>query len=399
MKRENTTNYKRRTIKLLIVAGVLATIFITLLLLKTSVDVSEWIAKNISRTWISVASRISGALPFSLYELFLYVAIITLITLLTFAVVFLCKRLTSRGCAYLAVIAVICLSFCDVYTLTAGFSYNRTDVDVPCLNKEYLTSADEAEFFETFEFMMDDFNSLAKAMKRDENGRTISPYTHAALSDKFTEEYKRLKSDYFSEYTPRVKTILSKTIMSHMHITGVFFAPFGEANVNPLTPSSDMPVTMAHELAHSKGAMRESDANLVAYYITITSNDEYIRYSGYKACYSYMLTIAYNMDAERASAIADKIDVSVRKERIANSQFWAKYSLLDDITDWFNDIYLKLQGQKDGSDSYFEPVVPPSVVEPGTPSGGESGGAEVVYGLNVTQRMILQAIENRKNGL
>ena len=32
-----------------------------------------------------------------------------------------------------------------------------------------------------------------------------------------------------------------------------------------------------------------------------------------------------------------------------------QYKVLDDIGDFFNDIYLKLQGQKDGTDSYVEP--------------------------------------------
>ena len=34
--------------------------------------------------------------------------------------------------------------------------------------------------------------------------------------------------------------------------------------------------------------------------------------------------------------------------------FWNKYDLLSKISDFFNDLYLKLQGVEDGSDSYVD---------------------------------------------
>ncbi|MBR2967213.1 MAG: DUF3810 domain-containing protein [Clostridia bacterium] len=380
MRRERTQNYKRKAIRLLIAAGILAAILATLLILRTNATVSEWMVVNVSRAWIVFFSKISSIFPFSLYETFLYVAIISLVSLLTVAIVFFCKRDAARAVVYLLIICIVGLSFGNVYTLSAGFAYYRSEVDVPVIQEEYFTAVDKEEIFAIAEFMVQDFNAVALAMERDEDGRTVSPYTHSELSDKLIQEYQRLDSEYFSEYTPNVKAIASKKIMSHMQITGVFFAPFGEANVNPLTPDSDIPVTMAHELAHAKGAMRESDANLVAYYITITSDDEYLRYCGYKACYQYIFNVVNNFDQAEANRLYDSLDISIKKEWKLNNEFWRGFTLLEDITEWFNDIYLKLQGQKDGVGSYNDPIIPPSEeIVPGGSGSGADGGETIRF--------------------
>lgn len=398
MKRENTTNYKRVAKRLLIAAVILAAILVLLLILRTNSTVSEWMATNVSREWIVFFSKISSVFPFSLYETFLYVIIIMFIALVTTSVVLFCKRYKARAIVYLLVIVIVGISFADIYTLSAGFAYNRGEVDVPVIEEEYFTVANEEEIIELAEFLVEDFNAVARAVERDKDGRTISPYSHAELSDVIAKEYERLDDEYFSAYTPKVKAIASKNIMSHMQITGVFFAPFGEANVNPLTPDSDMPVTMAHELAHAKGVMRESDANLVAYYVTITSEDEYLRYCGYKACYRYLFSVVSSFDGRESNRLYDSLDDSIKKEWELNKEFWSNYTLLDKISDFFNDIYLKLQGQKEGSNSYNDPIIPPSVEfvpDDSGDSGGTGGEAVTIYSLNFTQRMIIEALRER----
>ena len=409
MRRKKAVSYKKRAINMLIAAGALAAFLALLLILRTNTSVSEWMASNVSRGWISVFSRITGIFPFSLYETFLYVAIIGGIALTVAAIVFFCKKNAARAVTYLLVILLIGVSFGDIYTLTAGFAYYRGDVDVPYYDSEFLGDAHKEELLAVVEYMMEDFNAVSALMERDEEGRTISPYTHRELSDKLKEEFKRLDSDYFSSFTPSAKKITSKNIMSNMHITGVFFAPFGEANVNPNTPASDMPVTMAHELAHAKGVMRESDANLVAYWLTITSDDPYLRYSGYNACYYKLLSVVSFYDSHSEDKTEDNymrllsmMDRKIVAEELLNYEFWEKFKLLDKITEAFNDFYLKLQGQKDGTGSYVEPTLPPGeIVTPNPNPGGDVGGSggdkvEYVYNLNYVQRMILRAVTERK---
>ncbi|MBE5730674.1 MAG: DUF3810 domain-containing protein [Clostridiales bacterium] len=400
MKQKKKIDYKRKAIRLLIAAGVLAAILVLLLILRSVQSISEWMASVVSRRWIEAASRIFGLIPFSVYELFLYVAIISLITLVVLAIICFCRKSGARGVSFLLTVVIIGLSFGNVYTLSAGFSYYRAEVDVPAYERAFFTEDDKDYVIRLAEEFFADFNEVARTVERDEDGRTVLPYTISELSGLFAEEYKRLNSDYFLDYTPKAKAIVSKNIMSHMHITGVFFAPFGEANINPLTPACSMPVTVAHELAHAKGVMREDEANLVAYWVTVTSDNPYLRYSGYRACYSYMFNIVSYFDSDKANELYASIDECIKKEWTLSAEFWSQYTLLHDITDWFNDLYLKLQGQKEGTGSYNESVIPPGEVE--VPSGGEEGGGAgggtqtvQAFFLNNVQRMLVQAISER----
>ena len=393
-------NYKHTIFGMLIAAGGLAVLLTVLLLMRTNSTIAEWMASNYSRAWISIFSRITSIFPFSLYETLLYVVILGAIAFIVTAIVFFCKKNPLRAVTYLLVILLVGLSIGNVYTVSAGFAYYRDEPDIPLHQTSIFTDDNIIEVVEAAIFMMDDYNRLADAMERDESGRTISPYTHAQLASKLKEEYKRLDgSDYFSSFTPRAKTITSKKIMSHMHITGVFFAPFGEANVNPLTPAMDMPVTMAHELAHAKGAMRESDANLVAYWLAITSDDEYLRYSGYSSCYYRLLYVLLdydmNNDTNLYGELISSLNPKIRREILLNNEFWNSYDLLDKIADALTDLYLKLQGQKNGTGSYVEPTIPPDTVITPDPDGGDDK-IEVIYYLNNVQRMILRAVEERK---
>lgn len=377
-----------------IAAGVLAVILSLLLILRSNETVSEWMASTISRGWIAVFSRISSVFPFSLYELFLYVVIIGIIALIVTAIVFFCKKKAMRAVTYLLVILLIGLSFGDVYTLSAGFSYYRSEPDLPYYEAEFLKESDKDEIIAIAEYMMNDFNDLASRMERDEEGRTVSPYSFYELSDKLAMEYERLESDYFSGYTPRAKKITSKNIMSHMRMVGVFFAPFGEANVNPNESSYRMPATIAHELAHAKGVMRENEANLVSYWLTVTSDDDYIRYSGYNECYDVLLEIVSFYDREKASELYSRLSPLVVKEWRVQQEFWRQFDLLDKITAKFYEFYLKLQGQNSGMGSYEEPTLPPSDVIVPDP-GGDGEITERVYNLNYTQKMMIKAVKDK----
>lgn len=386
-------NYKKRVFGLLIALGALVVLLALMLILRTSTSVSEWMASNVSRGWISFFSVITGIFPFSLYEFLLYVAIIGGIALLITAIVLFCKHKALRAVSFLLIFAIIGVGFGNIYTLAAGFTYYRGEPDLPMSATTEIHETEADEFFALAEFMVDDFNAVAARMQWDEEGRMVSPYSFSELAKKLRSEYERLDSDYYSDFTPMAKPITSKRIMSNMHLSGVFFAPFGEANVNPLTPSCDLPVTMAHELAHAKGAMRESDANLTAYYITVTSDDPFLRYSGYMNTYALLLDVVYKLDGQKYAELRGKLDERIFVDARLGYEFWQNYTLFDDITEKFNDLYLKLSGQG-GTGSYTEPTKPPSVVTKPDESG-EGEIKEVVCPLNTVQKTILKAIEDR----
>ena len=260
-------------------------LFVTLALLKNSVAVSEWMAINVSRRWVAVTGRVISVFPFSVYELGLYAAGIAVLAVAVVLIRRLLKRQYVPALNVLLATLTVVFSCMSVYTISAGFSYNR--MQVPLAGREYeLTDQDVRQYSQ---FFIDDFNYLASKVERDEKGIVKCPYSFAKLNSILQKEYEKISGEYVSKYTPRGKKILSSWLMSQMHFTGVFFAPYGEVNVNAIMPDIDLPVTLAHEMAHAKGVMREDEANMIAYYLTCGSDDEYVRYCGYSAAISRML--------------------------------------------------------------------------------------------------------------
>ena len=111
---------------------------------------------------------------------------------------------------------------------------------------------------------------------------------------------------------------------------------------------------MAHELAHIKGVMNENEANMLSYYLTITSSDIYIRYAGYMRTMPRLMSAAYyTVDKETYNRLYDLYPQEAMEELNAEYSFWAKYdSVIDKVSSFFNDIYLKFSGDPRGVESY-----------------------------------------------
>lgn len=352
---------KNHVVNNLIVIGALCVLFVVLLLLKTNVAICEFFATTIARGWIWLTGHLLGWIPLSFYELFLIVAISGLIVCIVFIVRYFCKRKTTQAISLLLTVVIVALCGVNLYTATASFSYDRE----PLPNEVLTNYSGENLVYEDAKkianYVVNQVNELYESTPHDKDGNVILP-SLAELNDLLQEEYKRLDSvgnGYFSSFTPNAKGILNKRIMSEMHVAGVFFAPFGEPNINLTRMDVYTPSTIAHELAHAKGVMRESDANTVSAYLLLTSQNQYLRYSGYVYAMQSALSIvsSYPNSETDYFALRDSINPGVFVELSNYSKHWSKYTLLDDIGEFFNNIYLKLQGQTDGTGSYEKPPV------------------------------------------
>ena len=350
-------SYKRKIIRMLIALEALILLFVTLMILKSDKRICEFFANTFSRAWIFLFGNLFGWIPLSFYELFLIVAIVGAITLVVFIIIFLCKKKWKQILSAVLITAIAVFSFLNVYTATASFSYGRN----PLPDEVYTEySGDDLTLEEAVELagnLIDRANAAYRATKHDEDGNIVYPYSFREMSNRLAKEYERLESDYFSPYTPRGKRIINKTIMSELHIVGVFFAPFGEANINGNETNLYLPHTLAHEMAHGKGVMREYEADLLAGYICITSDDPYISYGAIVKCMYSAISIAglYPNSKQAVTELYEKIDKGITKERNNYSSFYGQFTLLEDIGEFFNDLYLKLNKQEDGTGSYVKP--------------------------------------------
>ena len=333
------------------------TLFVVLILLRRNQQVCEFFARTFSRAWIFLFGNVLGWIPISFYELFLIVVILGAIAVIVLLIVFLAKRKWLTLVTTVLVVAITVVSFLNIYTATASFAYGRDPLPEE-VYAEY--SGDDFSLEEAVmlaDAMITQLNADYAATDHDENGNIVYPYSIKEMSELIANEYAKLDSDYFSAYTPRGKYILNKNIMSELHITGVFFAPFGEANINGYETHLYYPHTLAHEMAHGKGVMREYEANLVASYVLLTSDNPYLRYGILVKHLWDVLSIvdAYPNSKLVYAELYGKIDERVWVERSNYYKVYSGFTALDRLGDFFNDLYLKLNKQENGSGSYNKP--------------------------------------------
>ena len=106
-------------------------------------------------------------------------------------------------------------------------------------------------------------------------------------------------------------------------------------------------------MAHQRGIAREDEANFIAFLVCISSDDPYIRYSGYLEVYEYVASSLYSADKNYYSAVYSSLKTNVRAEMAAYSAFFDKYreNVVADVSEAVNNSYLQIHGTV-GSKSY-----------------------------------------------
>ena len=338
----------------LIILGSLLLILIVLLLLRLSQSFCEGYSRTFVRFYFYVFGHISSTFPFSFFELFVYGTIVYAVAFVVFFIINTKKTGIKKSYHMLLRLAIIALSIGVTYQATAGMEYARDPVDIPLHHQLIENPKDYREI--CFKFM-DEFNECAAQMQYREDGSLIMPYDRTQLIENLKKEYEKLDSDYFHSYTPTAKPMLyTGWLYRALSISGVSFAPTGEGNYNILTPDAALPFTIAHELAHAKGAMPEEDANLVAAYICINSEDPYIRFSGFnETIWSLGSLVLATNNKQDLNDFYDMVNPNIYYNNGYENDYWEKHAVFDKISDWFNDLYLKFNNDV-GTISYTDDI-------------------------------------------
>jgi hypothetical protein len=344
----------RRLCEKAVVIGALVLLITVLSLIKLNENVSEYFyARGVSRAYVYAAGHIASVFGFSSFDFFVICCIIVLAAIIAGLIVLLVKKYHTKAAALAENTVIAALVIATVYVCTASGCYYRAKMPLPSYEGEQLTTDETAELVT---YYLNDFSAAAATLTYDEKGKSVSPYTVDEISDLLEKEYERLDDSYFSSYTPKAKKSVFSGFMSYQGVCGVTFLPCGEAVINAETPDCYLVLTTAHELAHTKGVMRERDANLLAYYILITSEIPYFRYSAYMYGLNYLTGILYRLDNEKYTEIMSLYPASAILDKQLEYDFWeSKDTFIETVSTFFNDVYLKLSGVSEGTDNYSDP--------------------------------------------
>ena len=326
-------------------------IFVVLIVLKSNPAIAEGFSRTVARWYGAVASFISGIFPFiSLTEL-LFVGLITaIIVFIVFFIKNMIRHSFIKGGCKLLNIAIMVMSVVTTYQFACEAAYNRKPVPLPY----YTDEIDGAQFVDIYNYYAEDINTVLTSLEFKENGELKRPMSLSRTANEVKKAYSIIKGNsYYNPYFGAVKPMLSSFLYREFQITGVTFAPLGEANIDTLIPVGDIPFTIAHELAHTKGVMREDEANQLAFYVCINSDNPYLRFSAYNRYFDLMKSVArkpYLTTEEIAQLTA--VDAKLQKYENYEAKFWVEHDLLTKIGDFFNNLYIKSSGVSEGTASY-----------------------------------------------
>ena len=350
-----TSTQRERLPRFCIVLLTLAVVCVLLsLLFRLSAPFSDFFNRFISQPLRALLATLTSPLPFSLAEAMLLLSPLVLVLLIRHAVKHYCHSWRAVA-VYLTTLVALASLFFSSFVLIFSAGYHGATLDSE--DKLDLAREDVSadELYTTALHLAERVSEEAARIVFAHEDFSVMPYTRGEMNGKLMAAYEVVSNqyDFLPHFNSRVKPVLLSVPMSYTHITGVYSYFTGEANLNVDFPDYTLPFTAAHELAHQRGIARENEANFIAYLVCISSDDAYIRYSGYLSMYEYVASALYTANSDLYYEARSALPITVRYEQWAYSNFFDRYrdSVASEVTGTVNDTYLKLQGTE-GTRSY-----------------------------------------------
>lgn len=332
--------------------------------------VEKYYSQIIDKTIIQILSKISGIFPFSLYEITMYIIVISVFLFLcsTIFTIFNKKKnlKTFLKNAILNILSIVSIVY-FLFIVLWGINYNRIPLETTLINQYNLKNNSSIqskqhsvnELARLYKFLVTKSNETRKLTLQDKNGVVKSNTDYKGVINRAQLGYDNILDilPSVSGNYSKAKYIISSNLMCYTGITGIYFPFTGEANVNVAIPDLYIPCTVEHEMAHQRGFASEDEANFIAYLTSIKHPNIDFNYSGYILALNHTASALSTVDYDAYIEISAGISDSVRRDLKNQSEFWQKYEgKINEISNEFNNSYLKANGVAEGTQSYGKMV-------------------------------------------
>jgi len=291
----------------------------------------------------NLVSGISSLIPFSLWDTFWIFAILLIITGIFLA---LFGKLKWRWLV-LRITQSMALLYALFY-LVWGFNYFRPKLETRIGWEKPKT--DEAVFRSILDSMIVHANS---------SYIPVSPADYPWIDQLVEDSYRRNSTRLGINYpngSRHPKTMLFSSFFAKSGVSGYFGPFFNEVHLNYYLLPMEYPYVLAHEKAHQFGITNEAEANLAAFIVCTTSDDQRLQYSGYVNLLVYFLSDAAGLkDArEYIRRIEKPVIFDLRFQR----RHWQglQNKMLDQVQTAANNAYLKTNHIEEGVKNYNQVV-------------------------------------------
>jgi hypothetical protein len=189
----------------------------------------------------------------------------------------------------------------------------------------------------------------------------ITTDTTAVAFDQPVEVYKKQIFKDFGDIsftTNTINALNAKPSLISLPLTymgfGGYINPFTlEAQYNYMVPSYKFPTLIAHEMGHQLGLAKENEANFIACYVNMKSENVTHKYAGYSYALRFCLNEVYRRSPEDFKRLRGMINPGILSNFYQIQQFWESYeNPIEPFFKLFYGNFLKVNNQPQGIESY-----------------------------------------------
>lgn len=298
-------------------------------------------------------AKMTSFLPFSFAESLLLCSPFLLIIF-----VLLMTRAGKRSLCSLirftsGTLAVISLVY-SLFVFGYGTGYYGKTIDEKLEMERKNVSAEE--LYDTAKLLLAGAEKELDYVFYPEGTYSSMTFSYAEMNEKLNDAWAKVSEEYpcFQSFRSDTKPVALSGIWTYTHTSGLYSFFTGEANVNVNYPDFIIISSAAHEMAHQRGVAREDEANFAAFLVCISSDDPYVRYSGYLDAFREVRDQLYSADKELYKKLVSEMSKETRGEAVAFSKFFDKYreNVAATVSNKVNDTYITSHGQEAGIKSY-----------------------------------------------
>lgn len=264
--------------------------------------------------------------------------------------ILLVMGIIRRKSVYLKTILIVTNIFYFVYQSFWGMLYFQP----PIINQLSKRKISESEVKALALQYLNICKSERILLREDSNG-ILRVLDYGVIQKEILKQQEKLPKNISKKKPVKnldVKPSLFGNLMSETGILG-YYNPFtAEAQYNPSIPSTQVPFTLAHEMAHQLGFAREQEASFIGFLCARQSGSRKLRYSANLYALKSLIRAIAIVDEPFARQIIQSYSEPMKRDRLYEQRFYEEHSGF--ISDFFgitNDLFLK-SNQQDGSISY-----------------------------------------------
>jgi hypothetical protein len=346
------TNHK----KFMILMGFCFILSSILILMSRTLDgFAQWYAVHIYPFFPSIIGRAFSSWHVSVFEIGILLFLILISFILTkgfYILIFRRRNIKAFFHADIRILACFLSVLFFVYTLTCGINYQREGIGKVLGLPVLVSSSTKLE--KLSEILADELTELAEDPEISYSGPADRDYGY--IEKEAVNAMKKLgeKEPSLSGYYPQPKPVYFSAFLSDMGIEGIF-SPFTmEANYNNQMTAFLIPYTIAHELAHLKGYMKEDEAGFIAFLACKSSPSKLLQYSADFHALNFTLSaLKAEVSPEKFNDVYQKLPGFIKVQlSCLKEQNEGKESSHLSVTKSFNNLYLLANAQSDGAGSY-----------------------------------------------